>query len=158
MNNYGTIIVRDFPQYGNAIILPTIIAPLGMSRYGLDLEGNWWEISHEVSQTNFNYQGNIHGEAEQKAFEKLKEYCRSYGIWDLKIYGWRGNLYGQQKKLLYNACSSIQRENHIETVAKYEESQNISFRSFWENCPYEPSRGYPFEHLGINSDLAGHLE
>jgi len=139
-----TIIINDFPcGYGKAIYAPTIQTRMGHGNYGLDLEGNWWEISHQVWNHNWDYAGNKYGKEQQKAYEKLKEFLLSLNRFNREIFGWRGNLWKEHGNVLLKNCYGHQQDDHDKAIELHGKSLIISLNDFWDDCPFPSSHIHP---------------
>ena len=125
------IIIKNFPGgYGEAIALPTIISTLGIGRYGLDLDGKWWEISHQVWSHNWDYSSNKTGEQDQAAWIKIKEYLASKGCG--AVYGWRGTLSDREGEVLWHNCHGMDKSYHDKCKREFRENEVIDFNDYKE--------------------------
>ena len=124
-----TIIIKNFPGgYGKAVAFPTIIASMGMCRWALTLEGEWWECSHEMwDGVNWDYPGNEFGRQEQENYLRLKKYLTSKGCY--KMYGWRGDLWEDGARYLFRTCYGHDKDHHAACKRLFKTSLEIDFNN-----------------------------
>jgi len=131
-----TTIINNVPgPYSRILVFPTIIAQLGMNRYGLDLEGKWWDVSHNVSGMHVDSMNLEEKDAEALKLMKRKLY--SWGAYE--YYGDRHiQLYDDEAMVLKRHCHGLDKDYHGECVREYGATRILDFNDIrdpyhWKN-------------------------
>lgn len=129
-----TTIINNVPgPYSRILVFPTIIAQLGMNKYGLDLEGKWWDVSHDVSGMRPDL---LLGLKEDK-IQALKVMKRKLFTWGAhEYYGDRHiQLYDDEAVVLKRHCHGLDKDYHGECVSEYKSTRILDFNDIrdWKN-------------------------